>query len=213
MDYTQLRGIRLSKLRALRPILERWLYLNASIGSHWARYYDDCPWWYNERATLSFLAGAVWRAGGWAFEEFTAGKQAATTRSKPSVRTGRCDINFGVGDSEYVGEAKQCWPLLGTSANPSREVVSSLEAAERDARQLTEMGLPCLGIAFASPRLHVKKRAQIRHELATFARSVGLIRDATIAWVFPLAAHDLMPENLNKQYIYPGVMIVVRRAA
>ena len=29
------------------------------------RWGNDAPWWYNERASLSHLAGALWQSNGW----------------------------------------------------------------------------------------------------------------------------------------------------
>jgi len=213
MSPPTIRGIRIARLHRLKPILRSWISLNVTFGSYWARDYSDSPWWYNERATLSFFAGAVWRAGGWAFEEFSTSKQGQSTSGAKSLRTGRCDINFGVNSAEYVAEAKQSWPILGHPTRGAKDVVNSLHAAERDARQLRDMRLPCLGIAFASPRIHMRMRHQLRPLLAEFVNSLSNVQDATVAWTFPTASHNLRPEGRNKQYIYPGVLVLIRRAA
>jgi hypothetical protein len=53
---------------SLSPVLKYWQVLNES----WEG--GDVPWWYNERASVGFLAGAVWKYGGWVMEEFGAEK-------------------------------------------------------------------------------------------------------------------------------------------
>ena len=58
--------------------------------------FEDNPWWYNERASLSVLAGAAWTLKDWfALEEFSTIKRMRTLA--PSVdeghlRNGRCDL-------------------------------------------------------------------------------------------------------------------------
>jgi hypothetical protein len=57
----------------------------------------DVPWWYNERASLSLFAGAVWGCHGWVFEEFGIWRKIASKRGV-KYTSGRRDIEFEVGD-------------------------------------------------------------------------------------------------------------------
>jgi len=57
----------------------------------WWEEENDAPWWYNERASLSLFAGAVWKCKGWVFEEFITKKHMTTRRGKRKNRHGRGD--------------------------------------------------------------------------------------------------------------------------
>jgi hypothetical protein len=96
----------------LKPALLEWQSMQKL---DWWDHKGDAPWWYNERASLSLFAGAVWKCRGWVFEEFSIKRRTATTRGKYKRHSGRCDIMFGLGKIQFVGEAKQCWPVLGPS--------------------------------------------------------------------------------------------------
>ncbi len=79
----------------------------------WWEEENDAPWWYNERASLSLFAGAVWKCKGWVFEEFITKKHMTTRRGKRKNRHGQGDIMFGIKGQGFVAEAKQCWPNIG----------------------------------------------------------------------------------------------------
>jgi len=65
---------------------------------------NDAPYWYNERANVSFLAGAIWRCGGMCLEEYASDK----TWEKEKY-PGRTDIWFYLDGKEYIAEAKFGW--------------------------------------------------------------------------------------------------------
>jgi hypothetical protein len=116
----------------LRGTLENWRYLMGQRG--WGS--RDAPWWYNERASLSLLAGALWYADGWAFEEFVTSK-----RHKRKARRGRGDLMFEVGGLKAVAEAKQCWPALRTTPRSAMSVIA--RALDRACEESTRQRLPC----------------------------------------------------------------------
>lgn len=70
-------GVYTSKLRILRPILRQWVTINRKLAKRWEEY-RDAPWWYNERASISVLAGAAWKTNGYAFEEYVGDKRTKT---------------------------------------------------------------------------------------------------------------------------------------
>jgi hypothetical protein len=109
-------------LKVLKKVLVEWQSMQ---DPSWWREKNDVPWWYNERASLSFFAGAVWRCKGWAFEEFITRKHITTRRGKRQNRHGRGDIMFGIKGQSFVAEAKQCWPTIG------RRIDSALNEVER----------------------------------------------------------------------------------
>ena len=74
------------KLLSLHAVLREWVRLNRLLGRQWSNSIGDLPWWYNERALLSLFAGAVWRTGGYAFEEFSDLKHKGIRKRKGNGR-------------------------------------------------------------------------------------------------------------------------------
>ncbi|MCL2722875.1 MAG: hypothetical protein FWD69_00410 [Polyangiaceae bacterium] len=66
---------------------------------------DDVAYWYNERATLSTLAGALWRSGGVVLEEYSTVRVDDGSRALESH--GRVDLWCKIGEADYTIEAKQ----------------------------------------------------------------------------------------------------------
>jgi hypothetical protein len=196
-----------SGLAPIRIILRRWQVLNAAIGTEWARDYSDSPWWYNERASLSFFAGAVWRSGGWALEEYSSTKKAPAIAKDLKTRTGRYDINFAIGSHEYIAEAKQCWPLLSNMRTAHATMTNSIRSATFDSREAISWGLPVLSIVFAAPRIiasHVRQVPALLAQFLSLPFPAGII-----AWSFPAAARSLQPPK--SRYIFPGMLVHVRQ--
>jgi len=89
----------------LKPIFEEWLKLNRDYIELMES--DDNLYWYNERANISALAGAVWRRGGFALEEFSAEKG-----SKRERKIGRIDLYFHFQGLDAICEAKHLFLYL-----------------------------------------------------------------------------------------------------
>ena len=170
MSISAAGGVRSSGLRQLHPVLRRWVYLNSRIGTEWARDYLDSPWWYNERASLTFFAGAVWSCGGWALEEFSSLKNAPIGATSRARRSGRYDLNFAIGSHEFFAEAKQCWPPLSRPDTAKDRLNDSLASAARDARSVIPWGLPVLSTVFATPRIPASRAAEATALVGAFPR-------------------------------------------
>lgn len=77
---------------------------------NWAKihqvYYDQCwqdkAYSYNERASISMLAAAIWKSKGIAIEEYVAEKN-----HDGEIKKGRVDLWFKIGDFSGLVEAKQ----------------------------------------------------------------------------------------------------------
>jgi len=210
MNYTIDRGMRIGSIRVIQPVLEKWQRLNEE--KSWFKN-EDAPWWYNERATLSVFAGAVWQCKGWVFEEFSATKAARSARGKVNYKNGRCDIQFSISESEFIAEAKQCWPVLGGSMQNARHIVeANIAQANKEVMQLPEWGYRRLGITFVAPQIHISKQEGINAYLQAFIAELLTIKNTTVAWVFPEAARGLRPfseENTYRDYIFPGVAVLL----
>ena len=120
------------KVLKILPVLEEWLNINAEYIELTAG--RDCLYMYNERASVSSLAGAVWRKGGFAQEEYCSVKGL-------NARNGRVDLYFICNGTSVICEAKQ----LDVSINPKArkvyfdEISCSLANAIRDAKE-TKIG-------------------------------------------------------------------------
>ncbi len=153
----------------------------------------------------------LWRAGGWAFEEYSALK-SFPTRGKQISKSGRVDIMFGLHKVEYVAEAKQCWPNLADPQRAKLVALDSLGLALLDSSRVPYQNIPHLGISFITPKLHISKQADIDKLLEQFISQLLNIPNASVAWIFPKLARNLRPNNQYKNFIFPGVAVLIRTA-
>lgn len=200
-------GIRVGALRSLKPILDKWSKLtnveNWFLG-------PDATWWNNERATLSVFAGAIWRCQGLVMEEFATEK---TMRSESKV--GRCDITFRIKQKVFLGEAKQQWPLLikKNARENLEETNRIIKRACSESLHTKDLRATHLGIVFITPRIHHGKRQFLDDFLLEYVNTLSVRRDITLAWQFPKWARDLHSlESGSENYIYPGVIMVIKKA-
>jgi hypothetical protein len=144
-------------------IMDRFVEDNKAIGR------VDVPYHYNERATLSLLAGAIWRSdeNNFVFEEFRTEKKRAEV-----VYKGRQDIWFRVSGQACYGEAKQQWIPLYRVRNDVNKLLSVLEQEMKAARQalptIPTLELPAfgLGILFVTPYI-LKTNISVAHDNLT----------------------------------------------
>ena len=114
----------------------------------------DVPWWYNERPSLSLFAGAIWKVGGIALEEFSSTREAPESLELPSgvQRLGRIDLYFAYQGKHFVAEAKQCWPRIGSRAQSAKaEIEQMLLQASADVHRAPADYGQKLALVFASP--------------------------------------------------------------
>lgn len=86
-------------------ILRQWQKINRDYLED--NNFSDSLYWYNERANISCLAGAIWKIGGYALEEYTATKGE-------DKKYGRIDLYFSIDEIEYIIEAKHQWLHFNT---------------------------------------------------------------------------------------------------
>lgn len=94
-----------NKFRKLRPIFEEWLKINRDYIELTES--NDNLYWYNERTNISAIAGAVWRRGGFAKEEFASEKGHKSER-----KMGRVDLYFHFQGLDVICEAKHLFLYL-----------------------------------------------------------------------------------------------------
>jgi hypothetical protein len=195
-------GKQLGPMKSLHQIFEKWTSLMKD--SEWEK--GDAPWWYNERALLSLLAGAIWQCSGWVLEEFVTSKRTITKRGKPKTYAGRGDIMFQIGKDTFIAEAKQCWPILGyRNQNAISTIKEALHEARTQSARLPSDGQK-LGIVFAVPRLHKLKQGDAEKILHDFISRLPSLKNTTITWVFPKEKRKLCAGD---GYLYPGVVLAI----
>jgi hypothetical protein len=135
-----------------RPIVEMFGIMDHYVDDQMASGGTDFPYHYNERATLSIFAGALWRSddANLVLEEFGTEKKGADGDYK-----GRQDIWFRASGHSCFGEAKQKWIRL----NRAREDITQLVRALEQELQAAQKAIPtvptptdvAVGILFVTP--------------------------------------------------------------
>lgn len=210
-------------LKGLRPLLEGWI--KAVDDYCRAVRFCDNPWWFNERANLSVLAGAAWRLPGWlALEEFATIKRGVVpgkTLETGKVSRGRCDLHVSNGLTQYGFEAKQLWQSAGTRAGASQlpraaraasDAAGNLMAFQADKRVAAVFIVPWLPLSEVSTgRVRGKWRpdpAATYERIQTWYRTLPLEKfDAHAAYFSPRSTDFV---NHTYERIFPGVVLTLQ---
>lgn len=215
-----------SALSGLHPLLDSWVDSVKSFCK--SREHLDNPWWYNERASLSVLAGAAWRLNyrGWtALEEFSTTKRGAVPKGSVdggSLVRGRCDLHVAHKSAGFAIEAKQAWQAIGNKAQVDN-VRRGMQLAWNDAGKLTcEEGDHRLALTFVSPYLAVsevgKKRLKgdavinetlVQERVASWLSTIALNSLDAHAYIFPRRTRGFV--NARQTRIFPGALICIKR--
>lgn len=190
-------------MRCLRKILGEWIALNNRLGRQWRRF-GDLPWWHIERALVSLLAGAIWKSGGDAFEEYSEDKRGSRIRT-----SGRIDLWFSYRKEEFKAEAKQCWLRSHRPIEAFRHAQRFIKKAKHDAGKLNPDGMRRLAIVFGAvmfPKSRRDERAVHIKSAVALAKNKKLRADA-VAWVFPKLNHELVSSD---NYVLPGIIIWIK---
>jgi len=202
-----IRGCLCAKTLPMERILMKWLNCIARVADSWVQF-GDLPWWYNERADISILAGAVWKSGELAIEEFVSEKRRISRNTGNLSRryTGRIDFYFSVKGQHFIAEAKDCWSGAGDeSTDPTFMIGKRLESALSDIRKVKSYGDRKLAILFAKPQLPVKKKDAERL-IRRWLKLVRTMETDAIAWYFPDNARRIKWNNR----LYPGVVLLIK---
>lgn len=160
---------------------------------------DDAPYYYSERANIGVLAGAAWKTGWLALEEFSIKKRGQ--------KRGSSDLWIyptNLEREEYI-EAKQAWSI--NSAD------DKLSQAVKDVRKLPkDKDYIRIGVAFVCHGIHEKFEPKIRQKIQqVIETAIGIECDA-IAWSFPVSSRKLRGGSQFNHIIYPGVLLLVKVA-
>ncbi|WP_437528252.1 hypothetical protein WME79_44565 [Sorangium sp. So ce726] len=159
---------------------------------------EDAAYWYNERATLSSFVGALWRSDAVALEEYRCSR-----RFGGQPVPGRTDLWFQLGPSEYVVEAKQCWPCRASrlpeyAKGPFDSATSQLHAE-------VDGGASRVALLFVVPSLAGQPDASFADEWIQVASKISAdVR----AWYFPTTMRTLKSRRTLR--FYPGILLLAR---
>lgn len=189
-----------ASVQCLRPILKEWVRLNDSLSREWA-VVGDAPWWYNERASVSVLAGAVWKVGDYAFEEY-----ASVKKHKKKYSAGRLDLQFTASGREFIAEAKQCWIPATRKQHHADVILDALKRAQEDVEKCEAHGMRRLAIVFGVPYITLGWQSELPDRVNSFIAQAGEVDAHAFAWVFP--AVEFTPKSKGR--LYPGVAVWIK---
>ncbi len=190
------------RVRGLRRILKRWCSINGQLAREWAPV-KDAPWWYNERASLSVFAGAIWRSGEAAFEEYSDLK-----RGKKRLSSGRIDIWFSVGRLSFCAEAKFCNVPFTRDGDQASGVQWWMDQAKNDARRCPPDGSTRrLAIVFGCPYLRPCSESIRRSRIDWLLEQSRKVEHDAIAWVFPSTSKHLQDDG----WLCPGAIMWIKQ--
>ena len=196
-------------LADFEPLLRRWIKANKKYCevSKW----DDVPWGYNERASLSTFAAAAWLAGGIALEEYFEEKdRARSAKGRKKRRKGRCDLYVDLRGKRrgYIIEAKILWPSLNTR-DWERPLVEALNEARSDVKRTrAHNNEKKLGLLFVAPYIRNSKDSPVERSILNLVRLLRSRKDICSAWTFPAGSRGFCWDS-DKEWLYPGTAVLL----
>jgi hypothetical protein len=180
-------------------LLEEWLLLV----DRYCRTMKGCdaPYIYNERANISILAGAAWRCGRIALEEF---QEKKGYRNKIK-KLGRVDLWLSNEIGEEYIEAKYKWISMGSNQT-NKLIDQAMVSARQDAKKSRgNSSSKAIGVGF----FPVYRKNNLVKDIDLLINNT--INDFyqydfhAIAWSFPKQMRNFIFENNN---ILPGLFLV-----
>lgn len=199
MDYQYL-CIRCPTLQPLEPVLRSWIACIQRYIDVWEG--GDLPYWYNERANVSVLAGAAWKADWTAIEEYQISK-VATEASGQSTHIGRNDLYLANDTYGFCIEAKVAYVDICDLKKAKKRIASRADLAVEDAVRLDYFE-PRLGAVFVAPySLGVEASEE---QIQLFQQEMLRSDFQAMAWVVPINAQKTQSGD-NKYY--PIVVLIL----
>lgn len=216
-------GFHCGPLQSIKPVLKEWIKANSEIAKLW-RSGRDAPWWYGERASLSVFAGAIWRVGGFCFEEYSETKKGITRETKKHGDSypGRVDLYFSLPHPEFVAEAK--FVSTGFTRNNDnaakklRDRLKKVLKSALDDVQKSPPGPPWkkLGIVFTMPYFRKNCKLQkvndvqkVNDGIDRWIEVIADLKPSGYAWVFPECTRTL--KSWDNQLYCPGAAVIIQQ--
>lgn len=211
-----LRYVYTSKLKSIRPLLDAWIEVVLRYCA--LNGFEDNPWWFNERATLSTLAGAAWSLSDWvALEEFKTLKHGTVPYKKidkGQLNVGRCDLYVANKKYGFAFEAKQAWQSIGKNSRGMTYVHKAMRGSWLDAGKLdVHEADHRLAATFVVPYIP-RTQAKRADGFAVRASVTGWIKNeldsldspVAIAYVFPAKGYKF---RSDKGVVFPGIVLLI----
>ncbi|MBU4313823.1 MAG: hypothetical protein KJ821_03400 [Actinobacteria bacterium] len=194
-------SIRYGKLKHIEALLSKWVKMHESFCNYSTK---DSLYWYNERASISTLAGAVWKCSEFSLEEYRTIK-----KYRKGSWSGRADLWFTWRKREYYVETKQTWISLSKKSNVSTatgRINKALQNAIKEAAYIEKEEGQALGLVFVIPYIRSTESDHMDSRLKILIEQVEKVNYEIMAYTFPTTCRLLESDN----YIYPGVVLVGR---
>ena len=154
---------------------------------------------------MSVFAGAIWRGGGYVFEEYSELKR----RLKQRIR-GRVDLWFSFGSHEFLAEVKHCWLAATARRDQTAKVAEYMDDAKADVRAVHPDGMRRLAVVFGSPEIRQRHRADMGSHIEWLTTQAADIKDRisadAVAWTFP----RLKRFPASGGFVYPGAVMWIK---
>lgn len=183
------------KLIPFQPILEEWTKCVQEYIDCWEG--GDLPYWYNERANVSVLAGAAWRAGFTAIEEYQIKKQGVASDKDSNGRNDLyiTDKSFGI-----AIEAKVIFPKIDELES---QISIAIKNAIADVKKIKEVDGHRAGVVFIAP---YTKSIATDEQVKFFSQHIAAINNAdAYAFIYPQTNN---PKSHDEKY-YSCVAVLV----
>ncbi|KAA3618537.1 MAG: hypothetical protein D8M58_21375 [Calditrichaeota bacterium] len=179
----------------LDPVCWEWISI---INRFCSEIEEEVPYYYNERSNVSIFAGALWRNNYLAMEEF------GIEKGKRKKYTGRSDLWFQIGNTDYYCEAKFKFVSLA-SKDIKSQIKSVMESAKKDVNKIDfKDNEKSISMVFICPHLSINNK-DINSEIDSFLKIIKKIPADVKSWVFPQNRRDFIVDN---KY-YPGIVLLL----
>jgi hypothetical protein len=180
--------------------------------------HEGNPWWANERASLSTLAGAAWSLDNWcALEEFSTKKRSKIPKDKVDdggLTNGRCDLYLSTSRTSYAVEAKQAWQSIGAKAMGCNIIRRGMRSAWKDAGAISiDEAKHRFAATFIVPYVTgaLAKKHDVRKLVDDWLSNVKIQQSGkgtlAYAYVFPGNWKGFASDRTAN--VFPGVMLVL----
>lgn len=189
----------------LKGILQNWINVTIDLAKLW-KSSNDVPWWDNERANLSVLAGAIWRSGGYVFEEFKEDKRKITKKGKLSrTYSGRVDLYFAIQKYEFIAESKYTREGISLNNSPLPIIERVHASACNDIRKVKPNKQRRLAITFTYPYVMKHDIINLDDKIRNWIKELRHMDCDACAWIFP----KISRLNSDGKYVCPGTAILI----
>lgn len=192
------------KLAYWESIIEEWTLI---IDRYCRIEEGDAPYWYTERADIGVLAGACWRAGYIALEEYQSEKGHP---NKPKFK-GRVDLWVENESKSAIIEAKKK-SLSLNSKDVHKALNPILEEACKNAKESrsNQKELVAFGMVFIRFYIPLKFDEELNQKIEEMIKTItNGYKGEMIFWHFPSASRRLIGGS-GKNY-WPGVIVIARQ--